>query len=132
RAARSALPRIAGRERDPNPESGECWMTHRWLRACSWGNLALLALLFLVTRAAAERSPITTLLLYLPQLFYAAPLLPLLAWAAARRDRQALLANALGAALVAGPFMGFCLPTRMPWTGKRGPALRVMTFNIHG
>src|SRR5438270_13021569 len=106
-------------------------MTHRWRRACCWGNLALLALLFAVTRGVAERSPIPTLLLYLPQLLYAAPLLPLFAWAAACRDRQALLANAIGVALVAGPFMGFCFPVHFPGREKPRATLRVMTFNIH-
>jgi endonuclease/exonuclease/phosphatase (EEP) superfamily protein YafD len=85
----------------------------------------------------AERFWWSTLLLYLPQVIYLAPLPLLFFIALARRDGRSLLVNLLTTALVLGPIMGFQYhPHR---TGAAEAAqnsgarrVRVLEYNIHG
>src|SRR5919197_522827 len=97
-------------EEPPAGDPARAGRAVRSLRVLSWAYLAALGLLWVVTRGVAERSWATTLLLYAPQVLYGAPLLLLAAGSRFRRDPSALLAQGLAAGVVAGPFMGLCLP----------------------
>ncbi len=99
-------------------------------RGLAWLYLAGLVCLWGATRGVAERSEVTTLLLYIPQLLYGLPLPLLLGVAAYRKDASALLALGLGAGWIAGPLMGLCLPVGRPPPPDGAPRLRVLTYNV--
>ncbi len=93
-------------------------------------NLVFLALLWAGERLVGERHWLTTLLTYVPQHPFGVPSLLLVVWAAGRRRRAALAANALAGAFFLFAFLGLNLP-RAHDAGADGVPLRVMTYNIH-
>jgi len=96
--------------------------------------LVLLCLLWAATRLLAEQQWLTNLLLYFPQVAYAAPAALTLPLAVATRNGRAVLVNLLALGMVAGPLMGFNIPLGTgPETGRGGSArVRVMAYNIQG
>lgn len=85
-----------------------------------------------VTRQVAEAAWWSTLLLYLPQVGYALPVVPLLLIAALQRHRKALGLNALSLLVVAGPMMGFNLPRPRFGPAPVASRVRVLAYNVLG
>ncbi len=102
------------------------------VRRVSWVYLAGLVLLWAATRLIAEGWWLTTLLLYLPQVVYLAPLALLTPWAFVKCDGRALAIQILAALLVAWPMMGYQFSGGGPAAAAPAGGLRVMTWNIHG
>lgn len=103
-----------------------------WPLCLAWLFFGGVALLWLVTRLLAERTWVTTLLLYLPQVVYAAPALitvPLALW---RRDRPALLLNGATLVMIAWALMGFNVPRPAGAAGEHSPRARILAYNIEG
>jgi len=101
-----------------------------WRRRLALGYLALVTVLSLLARIYAERYWWSALLLLAPQSLYLAPLFPLALWAAWKRDRRALLVHAVTLALVAGPLMGFNIPSRFSAPPAGRPRVRLLAYNI--
>jgi len=102
----------------------------RALVVLSVANLAGIVVLWFLGSFVAERWWPCAILTYLPQLPFGAPLVLLLALSLWRRNRPAVIVNALaGLFFLLGP-MGFQL--RMPVRTPGSPVLRVMTYNIRG
>ena len=98
-----------------------------------WAGLFLLEVLlvWLLTRLLAERTWLTNLLLYFPQVAYAAPAIltvPLALW---KRDGRALLVNFLALVGVGWGLMGFNIPTA-PVSAARAPHVKLLEYNIEG
>jgi endonuclease/exonuclease/phosphatase family metal-dependent hydrolase len=90
---------------------------------------AALLLVVFALRVLGERTPVTTLALYLPRIGFGLPL-PFLAFALSFvRPRWWLLTQVVAAAILVFPLMGLELPApRRAFAG--GPTLRLMTFNV--
>jgi vancomycin resistance protein VanJ len=95
--------------------------------ACS-GYLFLVLAVWVAVYFSGDRWWLATLILFGPRWFLALPLIilvPLALW----KNRLQLITLLIGALIVFGPFMGFCLPLRGVWSNT-GPALKVLTCNL--
>lgn len=88
--------------------------------------LVFLVLLWLTERWIGERHWLTMELTYLPQQWFALPLVALVPIAAARRDTRALALQMASVMVLLFPLLGVRL--NLPQAGK--PDIRVMTLNI--
>lgn len=79
----------------------------------------------------AELSWVTTLLAYMPQVVFVAPGIVLLLWSLALMEWRMASWNLGILAFVAVALMGFNFPAQLITTPGSGPALRVMTLNLH-
>jgi vancomycin resistance protein VanJ len=100
----------------------------RWIEWCVWGYLAIAVMLFLFMCLAGDHWWLATMLLFGPRWFAAIPLAILLSLVAFCNYRL-LIPLCLGALVVFGPFMGFCIGL-----GKSrnfgSPVIRIFTCNI--
>jgi endonuclease/exonuclease/phosphatase (EEP) superfamily protein YafD len=115
---------------DPTPPARR----GRWLRGllavCSWLYLAVAVGLWLLLREADLWWP-ATLLQFSPRWTAALPLAVLLPAALLLR-RRSLGPLLLAGLVVAGPYMGFCVPwDRIAGDEPQGMRVRVMTCNMH-
>jgi len=124
-----AEPRSGGGRNSMSPAS---WLEpSRAGRLTAWACVGYLILVLAVWAAvyfAGDRWWLATLVLFGPRWLMLLPLIllvPLAFW----RNRRQLITLLLGALLVLGPFMGFCLPLRGVWSDT-GPAIKVLTCNL--
>ncbi len=100
-----------------------------WLRVSVWAYLLCVLGAWILLYAGGDRYLPATLLLFGPRWTLSLPLLilvPLAAW----RERRHLLVLCAAAAIVFGPVMGLCLPSRSP--RPKSPSIRVLTCNVGG
>ena len=83
-----------------------------------------------VANFVAEAHWLTTLALYIPQMVYALPAVPLAFWAFRQRNRRAAILCGASLLMVGGPLMGFRVPYG-PGAEAEGTKIRVLTWNIH-
>lgn len=97
---------------------------------CCWLYVAAMLGLWLMIRLAADRWWPATLVIFGPRWIWALPLAGLVLAALAFR-RRALITLGIGAILLVGPVMGFCLPWDK-WLVKTasGTRVRVLTCNV--
>jgi vancomycin resistance protein VanJ len=103
-----------------------------WPLRLAAGHLLLVCVLGGAARLFAERFWWSTLLLYLPQVVFAAPAVVTLPVALRKTDGRALLAALAALAVVAGPMMGFNLPSSAPMPSASLPRVRLLEYNIQG
>ncbi len=100
-------------------------------RLTAWASIAYVILALAVWAAVlftGDRWWLATLILFGPRWILSLPLVilvPLAFW----KNRRQLITLLIGALVVFGPFMGFCLPLRAVWSDT-GPAIRVLTCNL--
>lgn len=97
----------------------------RW----TWVSCALVLLVWGAESLVAERTAVTTFLLYMPQLPWAFSPAVLCVWCLWRRDWRAMGANLAGLGLVMVTLLGFNVPWHRDHSG--GAGLRVLTYNTH-
>ncbi len=100
------------------------------LAALSAANLVLLVLLWVCETVVAERNWLTTLLTYAPQQPFALGAIVLGVWSVWRKNRPAILLNALAAIFLVFVVLGFNVP--LGAGGWSGPTIRILTYNIDG
>jgi endonuclease/exonuclease/phosphatase (EEP) superfamily protein YafD len=100
----------------------------RLVSACAWAYLAVLVALCGALAVVGEKHWLTTLLLYVPRVIYALPLLVLTPALWLCRARRLWWTQAAAALLVLFPLMGLVMPWPAP--SARGPTLKLLSFNI--
>ncbi|HEX6272901.1 MAG TPA: hypothetical protein VFZ53_07675, partial [Polyangiaceae bacterium] len=83
----------------------------------------------LVFRFVGERWWVSGVVMFLPRLAFALPLLVLVPLLVVLGERRVLYAQAASVLLVLFPLMGFVLPGPAPATS--GPVLRLLSFNVN-
>lgn len=93
-------------------------------------NLISLVFLYIAENLVGERHWLTTLLLYCPQYVVCVPCAVLLFWSFVTRRWSELTANAVAMMLYIVVFLGWNEPVAFR-PHVAGPAIRLMTYNIH-
>jgi vancomycin resistance protein VanJ len=101
-------------------------------RIFAFGYPAATLVLWALTRGVAERTWLTTLLLYGPPPAYLALGVPFLLLAAVTRDRSILRSTILGGVLTATLLMDLVIPLPRFASGSFQPRVRVLAYNIEG
>jgi vancomycin resistance protein VanJ len=101
-----------------------------WLLTLLFSYAALLAALTVLNRLGADRWWFGDFNLYLPQVVWLAPGIPL-ALLCLKLARRWIFLPLCCMAWVLGPIMGFCWPTHLAPESAPGVPFRVMTWNVH-